>query len=63
MPKYPDQYGMPKGNCLPDLSGPLKVDAPKGDKLVPQNDMQEVGGAFAKGTPPPDPNNFVKVIE
>jgi len=51
------------GGALPDIFGPLNVPAQKGDKLVPENDMIEVGGSMCKGKEVPDPNKYVSVIE
>ena len=51
------------GGALPDIFGPLNVPAQAGDKLVPQNDMIEVGGSMCKGKEVPDPCDYVGVIE
>ena len=59
MGQYPNEYGKTKKGVLPDILGPLNVDAEKGDRLVPQNDMGEVGGSMCKGTKVPDPNDFL----
>ena len=50
---------MAKSSGLPDVKGPLNVPAQPGDKLVPQNDMKDVGGEFAQGGKAPDPLGIV----
>lgn len=60
--QYPDSYGKNKGGALPDILGPLNVES-EGDKLVPQNDMGEVGGAMCDGAGSPDPLDLVYIIE
>lgn len=44
---------------LPDVLSPLNVKRQTGDVLVPENDMEGVGGAFSKGTSVPDPLDIV----
>lgn len=51
---FPDPYGKRKAGALPDILGPLNVEA-EGDKLVPANDMGEVGGEMCDGRGSPDP--------
>jgi hypothetical protein len=49
--------------ALPDIMGPLNVPPQPGDKLVPPNDMAEVGGSMCKGKEVPDPNNYVGPVK
>lgn len=58
---YPDIYGKTT-RALPDIMGPLNIDE-EGDKLVPPNDMAEVGGRFVTGGSCPDPLGFLTAIE
>lgn len=60
--QYPDPYGRRKGGALPDIMGPLNINS-EGDKLVPPNDMQEVGGAMADGKDSPDPLGLLKGMD
>lgn len=60
---YPREQGTRKGGVLPDWMGPLNVEADKGDKNVPANDMGGVAGSFSRGSAPPDPNAYVSPIE
>lgn len=60
---YPNEYGKKKSGVLPDMLGPLSVEAGKGDKLVPANDMGGVAGQFSRGGAPADPNGYVSPIE
>lgn len=58
--RYPITYGTPT-SAIPDLLGPLNVDAFGGgfsDPFVPANDMQEIPDG-----PCPDPMDFVDIIE
>ena len=61
MSKFPDNYGKVT-KALPDIMGPLNINS-EGDKLVPPNDMQEVGGAMADGKDSPDPLGLLKGMD
>jgi hypothetical protein len=59
--QYPDSYGTRKPGALPDILGPLNVES-QGDKLVPPNDMAEVGGEMADGVKSPDPLGLIDMF-
>jgi hypothetical protein len=59
---YPDTYGKAQKGALPDILGPLNIEA-EGDALVPQNDMAEIAGAMCSGEGSPDPLDIVYLIE
>lgn len=59
--QYPDMVGKPT-KALPDILGPLNIDE-EGDKLVPRNDMAEVGGVMCDGKGSPDPLGLLRDID
>lgn len=60
---YPKEQGKKKGSVLPDMSGPMAVEADKGDKCVPANDMGDVAPTMTMGRNIPDPLNLVDIID
>lgn len=63
MSKYPELAGKPMKGVLPDMASPLSIDAEKGDRCVPANDMGDVASSITRGKGFPDPLNLVDVIE
>ena len=60
---YPEIQGKKNSKVLPDMSGPMAVDADKGDRHVPANDMGDVASSLTRGKGFPDPLDYVGVIE
>lgn len=59
---YPTEHGKRKGGVLSEFMTPLNIEAEKGDKYVPANDMGGVS-RLASGGMVPDPLDYISVIE